>query len=126
MGPPITHAAISPTVLLAMPSSIALAIPRSPTKIGAQATVVPTPPVSETDPTIRPAFGSSPNNAAIPIPVTFWMSMNAVASASSTMSGLPPCKRVAVSDFRPMLAKNSSSRWSRTPSSNWILQPAIQ
>ena len=54
------QAAIKPSVLAATPISTALVMPSLSMNVGPQATVVPSPPVSETDPAISPALGSMP------------------------------------------------------------------
>ena len=113
-----------PTMLLAMPSSTAFAIPRRSTKIGPQASVVPTPPVREMEPVISPARASSPNSCATPMPSRFCSTMNSVASASRISSGLPPSFRVRRSERRPMAAKKYSSRVSRTFRSNSMRVPS--
>ena len=79
-------------------------------KIGAHASVVPTPPVSATEPTISPALGFRPKPAAIPMPSRFCNTMKMLASASRMAKGLPPRRKEAKSDFRPSAAKKYSSR----------------
>ncbi|MNN44764.1 hypothetical protein D3C81_1590700 [compost metagenome] len=101
----MTQAAIRPTVLLAMPSSWALLMPSFSTKSGAQARVVPTPPVREMEPTIKPALGSSPKASATPMPSEFCSRMNTAASNSRISSGRPPLSSWRMSDFKPMPAK---------------------
>ena len=83
----------------------ALLMPCDSTKVGAQASAVPTPPVSETDPTIRPALGSKPKAVARPMPVRFCSKMKAVASANRITSGLPPEINVRMSACKPTAAK---------------------
>ncbi len=101
----------------AMPSSVAIAMPSTSVKCGAQASVVPTPPVSETEPTINPVRASMPNSAASVMPRPFWIRMKIVASSSRTTSCQPPRESVRTFEFRPSAPKKYSSSPSRTPSS---------
>jgi hypothetical protein len=54
MGPPIRLARIRPKVALAMPISMALVMPYCSAMVGAQAMVVPWPPISDTVPPTTP------------------------------------------------------------------------
>ncbi|MOA17916.1 hypothetical protein D3C78_1381980 [compost metagenome] len=111
-------------MLLAMPSSTALAMPRRSTKSGPQARVVPMPPVSEIEPVISPARGSRPNTPATPMPSRFCSTMKPEDRPSSHITGLPPSRNVRKSDLSPMPAKKYSSSMSRTPRSNSMRRPS--
>ena len=107
------HAAMSPIVFAARPSSWALLMPSCREKCSDQAMVVPTPPVSEMEPTISPARGSIPKTLASPMPVAFCRRMKTSASAVRIRKGRPPAANVRRSLFKPMAAKKYSSRTSR-------------
>ena len=70
-GPPITAAAIRPSVAAATPSSIAPASSWVAAISGAQAMAVPCPPISDAEPRSTPAPDGSPNRAAPATPTAF-------------------------------------------------------
>src|SRR5690606_9109975 len=123
IGPPTTQAAIMPTMFDPSPISPALAMPSSSTKCGVQAMVVPTPPVSETEPTISPSRGSMPNAPASHLPTSFWNTLENPAGASDTTSFQPPLRSEATLEVSPDAAKKYSRNMSRAPSSKCTSMP---
>ena len=75
MGPPIRLARIRPKVAQAMPISMALVMPNSSAKVGAQAIAVPWPPINDTVPPSSPTCSGNPNRAATEMPVRFCSSI---------------------------------------------------
>ena len=73
IGPPTRLATTRPRVAVAMPTSSALAIPNRWVMIGAQAMVVPWPPMSEAEPTKGVIPWGSPSAATLPAAIRFWI-----------------------------------------------------
>ncbi len=104
-GPPTRLAITRPRVAAATPISMAFDSPKRASISGAQAIVVPWPPIREADPnsTVIP-FGS-PSAAALPAAIRFWIRRKTKVSASRTRNGRPPLIRSSSRALRPMPVK---------------------
>ena len=122
-GPPIRPPATKPNVAAAMPKPVAPVMPYWCSNTEPQAPAVPWPPVSVTEPAIRPMSGSSPMALAKPTPTLFCSTINTLTMTKNTNSGTPPARRREKSALRPMEVKNISIKASCSDFSNLKLAP---
>ena len=106
-----------------MPISSALPTPFSPAICGAQAIVVPWPPISDTVPISNPVAPGRPSQRARAMPNVFCASIRKIVSANNTSSERPPRRRSAKLALMPTVVKNTTSSTSRARIPNSISRP---
>ena len=109
-----------------MANSVAEAKPYFSLNNAPHAAPVPCPPVRVIEPAMRPIKGSRPSILAIDTPTMFCTMRNAATINTNLASGFPPRLKLAISAFKPILAKKQSISGVLKPLSNWIVIPEVR